>query len=1662
MTLVGDQARFEMFVDDGHSSDVSFDIQTDVTKLLIDVILELFPETQVREVVRNIAVRLMGSRMYKLASLTSDADFAVALPDWMCGRERDIQLLLGHFLVKKDLVHKDSKYPKHEQCNFTLKWKHHNGVDTSLLVTTDAGVARARLASEIISRCLEEHGSWRSAINIVLQDLRCSGNLNIHGQSVGQRLKTVSGALLCISILAHSEAAHSNDVDEAVLVRCLYTGLATFDASTQYIEFHMHREGSSGAAATEFGASSRMMLADGVFVQKLVRRNFAAALVLQLETGNSANKLTHPALAQLQWHCAQKAGLDESTTTGILPLSQQSKFTYFDLALQHGTVCHYRFYVRQRDWWCLPGDCFAVVTLRAQGHGKGLLLILTTDANDVIEKDIASYATVVTFTWSLNHESNPVWITRLLVDIDASKDTNDPVDVLACSRGVQAFLCAFDLKWGMPRQLATFYREVVLAGGCLWQRQDQELASRVDQGLREACKVRGRPLVTMQVASLADNQTIKQGNYSKGNKNHRFDYTDVVDTLKAYTQPGTSTLVLASHTETCAYGFTALTVCAEEKRCVTAVELCPALQKLQAACEIQLTAGINSVEPSFSSPPSKERWSYVFRNGDKRLQEWQQQFPSNPSLARQLKHALRSSYVCLVNGDPGSGKSTQTPSALYEAFPDTWGRGTALVLQKKLAATTLLNSKELRGWACQWNGDCWVFPRKAPFVMLVTPVSLFHRLCSAEAWDDIAWLILDEFHNKDVMILFYVAYFVSLKKKKDSRVTNIRLLLMSATQSGPIIKLVKDFLTQQAISLPTATVESLRETPQFVALADVVELPYNYKDQNDYQRAVTAAILMVNWIMTEWHESAVILFIVAGEPEVQRMIHALKFSDALMAQKFKWQTMPLTGDTAAHRNKVLRKMKEQDCCYNWPALFIVAKAGSAEDSWTPNANGLIDLDAEVELDAHGFLHIIKPASDSSYKQRRGRICRYRRGVWHNVSEPDRGKKRENAEGWEMTYPDRLKVTFCALHVQYTGVIPGLTCDDQGRAQTDLVELGCAASDRSGILRTTTFGAKVAQGDLDVQASVLRRVGAALKVEEHATIALAYLKTESTGLELFTNLVPESRGAGPLMPSQHRMAVGNSDVLTAIDVFLRWMTDRLLPSEVPLIKENCLKAMDWILYEWKCHYDYAQLCDVIDWHSGVRMALAFTYRRNIVYDTGGTALSPLLENDSARVKLSPPLALKNMRVHISRRSVCAVEYMSDASKPRWVVYASSVRERTVKGVTELTPDYAAWFGALPHLVVPLKKLPVSAALASVVARASGSVDESFMRLARPGLFSHGALGTPAQVRSHSRAADAAGQSDDDGSDDDDADDKARKAMEAAGRQRERIALLLKDVREHLNVFDTSSSSDDVAHVLMQVARDKPELASAASTLRLELLETEVPSLSKDNIRAARHNMQTLLTVLLADANIPCKRRKIKAYCYVESATALRIVDKMSASRTTMHPLLTDTEQARLLEDALGYMSSMEREDIRRSVADNVATVGVGQKASKDAKQALDRARETVDWQTGRVTCSTRDALEEMLSKQGYKGSRLASVANNKWENMYYTRNLYSFDGTTATKADIFSSWVKSGGYTQAQCEEHFRQLKLEVLKHLKPLDPEWAAEERQRLVDKFKSRRSNAD
>ena len=86
-----------------------------------------------------------------------------------------------------------------------------------------------------------------------------------------------------------------------------------------------------------------------------------------------------------------------------------------------------------------------------------------------------------------------------------------------------------------------------------------------------------------------------------------------------------------------------------------------------------------------------------------------------------------------------------------------------------------------------WNGDDWTWPRQTPFVVLVTPVSLFHRLRDAESWSDIGCYVLDEIHNKEALYCLFVAIFVYLKQRHDARVAHARLLLMTATLTGPVV-----------------------------------------------------------------------------------------------------------------------------------------------------------------------------------------------------------------------------------------------------------------------------------------------------------------------------------------------------------------------------------------------------------------------------------------------------------------------------------------------------------------------------------------------------------------------------------------------------------------------------------------------------------------------------------------------------------------------------------------------------------------------------------------------------------------------------------------------------------------------------------------------------------
>ena len=118
----------------------------------------------------------------------------------------------------------------------------------------------------------------------------------------------------------------------------------------------------------------------------------------------------------------------------------------------------------------------------------------------------------------------------------------------------------------------------------------------------------------------------------------------------------------------------------------------------------------------------------------------------------------------------------------------------------------------------------------------------------------------------------------------------------------------------------------------------------------------------------------------------------------------------------------MAQLNKQDCQPGWPAYFLVAKAGIAEDSWTPNANGLIDLDDEACRDAHDHISLQR-ASKPAKEQRLGRAARHRDGVVLNISDksatPDDDESEED-DDWVMPHIDRLRVVLVAADSVYVG------------------------------------------------------------------------------------------------------------------------------------------------------------------------------------------------------------------------------------------------------------------------------------------------------------------------------------------------------------------------------------------------------------------------------------------------------------------------------------------------------------------------------------------------------------------------------------------------------------------------------------------------------------------
>ncbi len=250
--------------------------------------------------------------------------------------------------------------------------------------------------------------------------------------------------------------------------------------------------------------------------------------------------------------------------------------------------------------------------------------------------------------------------------------------------------------------------------------------------------------------------------------------------------------------------------------------------------------------------------------------------------------------------------------------------------------------------------------------------------------------------------------------------------------------------------------------------------------------------------------------------------------------------------------------------------------------------------------------------------------------------------------------------------------------------------------------------------MEVSPAVLVKVGQALGVEGHARVAAAYLIAEARNAELFQNMLPQPRGQGPLLPMQLEMSVGCSDVLTAVQLCIDWMLGRFSGAQKRMVKESCLRIMAAQLPWGTATLAYEELAQEPDWQSGLKVALAYAHRHNIVCRSGDSFVSSHITTDARRDLCQPPLEQVNLRVCLSQRSVCSLENTDGVS--RWLVYAGCGRGQTVRAATMLPESVAALFGSMAEaLRTPSMAQEVGKLSASIVGAAA-------LRLGRAGFRS----------------------------------------------------------------------------------------------------------------------------------------------------------------------------------------------------------------------------------------------------------------------------------------------------------------------------------------------------
>ena len=435
----------------------------------------------------------------------------------------------------------------------------------------------------------------------------------------------------------------------------------------------------------------------------------------------------------------------------------------------------------------------------------------------------------------------------------------------------------------------------------------------------------------------------------------------------------------------------------------------------------------------------------LFRSGGRR-QRSVPAIPPDTALGNCIIGEMRSCPICMVTGEPGTGKTKDMPIALLGSLlarcPQP--QGIAVIMETKETQNALLDhvcreQPDIAKWFSIWNGDPdgnhW--PRYESFIILVQPLSFFWRvLRSSPKADDVQHRIYDEIHDASAWQLFHLSHDISRLVADPG--CGLNIFLMSATLETPIWQAIQAAVRRSFGGVAMGHVK-LRCPPGVPSPAERTKeiparlLPENFDDLEWEHQACFCTQAIRTWAH-KGCKSAAILIIVPGEAEMLKFI-ALWIA---FSKDHSWNVYRVDSHTAKKERQRIRDVLRTQKFRPSEKDSIVVATNVFEKGITLWINGLIDTGLTVFLDSNGFLKV-GLCTPAQTVQRKGRGGRIEETLWkaltpkHSVVQP--------AAPYEMPKSHAMSVIVGSVLLQKHFPIIGISQANHALYFKELEDLG---------------------------------------------------------------------------------------------------------------------------------------------------------------------------------------------------------------------------------------------------------------------------------------------------------------------------------------------------------------------------------------------------------------------------------------------------------------------------------------------------------------------------------------------------------------------------------------------------------------------------------------------